>query len=112
MKRIKFMEEYGCWALWHMDYAIDGEMGNIDPHELSISSDLAEKINEWSISYDKTLNQEYPPYSGFDDYESAQNFINIGNELVARLQNELGNNFSVVKEITTDADKLVRMQQT
>jgi hypothetical protein len=110
MKRIKFMEDYGCWALWHMDYQIDGEMGNIDPHSLPIDSSLADKIDEWSKIYDETLNQEYPPESGFIDYDSAKYFLDMGNELAESLQNELGSNFIVVKAINKNIEELIKKQ--
>lgn len=111
MKRIKFMGDYGCWALWHMDYELDGEMGNIDPHSLPISKELANEIDEWSVTYDKTLNQDYPPESGFENLDSAQSFVKAGNELAERLQHELRNNFIVVNAITTDVNRLVKIQQ-
>ena len=89
MKRIKFMPEYHSWPLWHIDYEIDGQIGNIDPKNLPISSKLSDDINSWSEIFDSILNMDDPMDSGFNDSLAAENFINYGNDLANRLELEL-----------------------
>lgn len=105
MKRIKFMEDYGCWALWHMDYEIDGEMGNIDPQSLPISKQLIDKLNQWSALYDATLDQDYPPDSGFQEIIEAENFLKTGHNLVDLLQTELGSSYLIVSTLGINPNK-------
>lgn len=72
MKIIKLSTDYHCWPLWGVS---PNELGNINPNDLPISEELKNKLNEWADIYDSTLNQEYPPNSGFDSKEQEQLFL-------------------------------------
>jgi hypothetical protein len=87
MQAIKVMPEYGCFPLWHND---ENEVGNIDPDSLPISSLLVSQLNEWAADFEATLNQEYPPDSGFNKKETEVIFLTKGYELASALKAELG----------------------
>ena len=86
MKSIKIMPDYHCDPLWHYS---ENEVGNIDPKSLSISSSLMALLNEWAIKFDDTLDQEYPPNSGFKNKEAEIEFVANGLELAKLLKIEL-----------------------
>jgi len=105
MRNLKLMADYGCWPLWAM---APDEPRNIDPAELPISESLRESLYAWAQTYDATLNEDYPPDSGFPSEDAEQEFDRQGRELRARLQEELGDQatvryFSVVTNDFVDA---------
>ena len=93
MKVIKLMADYHCYPLWDMS---PGECGDIAPSEIPISKELQQRLLNWAAIYNETLDQNYPPDSGFKDSEEESKFSNEGKELVECLRNELGSDFSVV----------------
>ena len=58
--RIKLWADYGSYPLWGVD-----EIDNIAPEELPLSQATIQRLNPWQDTYDKTLNQDYPPLSDF-----------------------------------------------
>jgi hypothetical protein len=88
-KRIRLMPEFECWCLWNMDTAINDEEYNLDPEELPISEELKKKLSNWEDAFDKTLNQDYPPDSGFETEQEAQEFNETGWMLWEQLKKEL-----------------------
>jgi hypothetical protein len=88
MDGIRLMADYECFPLWR-----DGR--NIDPAELAISGELATALTLWAADFDATLNEEYPPDSGFADEQAEQEFRDRGRELARRLADELGGNMTV-----------------
>jgi len=80
------MPDYGCHPLWHYK---DDLVGEIDPRSLKISEELILELSAWALEYDKTLNQNYPPDSGFESEESETRFIGHGLKLARKLKNEL-----------------------
>lgn len=54
--RIKLLTDYGSYPLWGVD-----EIDNIAPEELPLSKETIQRLNAWQDTYDKTLNQDYPP---------------------------------------------------
>lgn len=54
--RIKLWADYGSYPLWGVD-----EIDNIAPDELPLSKETIQRLNSWQDTYDKTLNQDYPP---------------------------------------------------
>lgn len=91
-----------------MEFDVDGEIGCIEPETLPITDDLINRINEWSAIFDTTLNQDYPPESGFENYEAAEKFLQTGHEIADKLQSELGDKFLIVKSIAENVSELVR----
>lgn len=91
MRTIKLMTDYGCFPLWGV-----GEIGNINPEHLPLTLDLKRALGVWASAYDKTLNQEYPPDSGFASPAEEEVFEVEGRRLWRTLQEQLGPAFKVV----------------
>lgn len=86
MKKIRVMPDYGFHALWNFE---SEDKGDIDPRSLPISVDLALQLESWASEYDKTLNQDYPPDSGFKTKELEVKFVASGYELAVMLSYQL-----------------------
>ena len=87
--RLKLMSDYHCFPLWAMP-------GNIDPDDLPLSDELKSALHQWATSYDRTLNHDYPPDSGFADPKDEEAFEVEGVRLGQELQRELGGLYEVV----------------
>jgi hypothetical protein len=61
----------------------------VNPASLPISPSLVQALDAWSEAHERTLNQTYPPWSGFPDASTADAWLRAGAELAARLQEEL-----------------------
>lgn len=90
------MADYYCYPLWE---APPGQVGNIDPSTLPISSDLIAQLTEWACMYDNTLNLDDPASSGFYNDEEESEFKKFGNEIGERLKNELGSGYILKTQI-------------
>jgi len=90
------MTDYQCFPLWE---ASPGVVGNINPQDLPISTSLREALLAWAAKYDATLNMADPLSSGFDSRQAASEFREEGDALAQRLQKELGENYTIVKNI-------------
>lgn len=104
MREIHVVAEYSWAPLWEKRLGADGFLyqEDFDPAELNISPQLANDLNGWAELYDKTLDQRYPPDSGFADREEAIAFARRGIELGKQLQEELGPDFKVVIDFTVE----------
>lgn len=62
-RAICVMADYECHPLW----LSGGEVGDVSPEDpaLALTSDLAERLDNWAAEYDRTLNREDPKPSGF-----------------------------------------------
>lgn len=88
IKAIKLMPDYHCSPLW----AADGvEVGDMDPHEFPLSPKLKSALWDWATTHDRTLNQEYPPSSGFSSDTEESKFDREGRRLWRALEQELPN---------------------
>ena len=87
------MADYYCFPLWNND---PGEVGNIDPESLPLSSELKLRLNNWSEKYDLILNDDDPASSGFETKEDEKTFIREGSELAKYLQIELGDTYQII----------------
>lgn len=87
------MADYHCHPLWE---ASPGEIGNIDPGSLPISSELRRDLVAWAHTYDDTLKVNDPAASGFPTDFAEAEFKQRGRELAERLQAELGKSSKVV----------------
>ena len=91
-KRLKLMTDSGCFPLWG-----DSEEGyNHDPNDLPLSAELKADLSSWAASYDRTLNDDYPPDSGFASPEEEDAFEAEGLRLWQELQTQLGGTYEVV----------------
>jgi hypothetical protein len=93
VRSIKLMAEYGGTVLWGVDAA---DIGAIDPDHLPLTADLKAALRAWADTYDKTLNQEYPPDSGFASPAEEEAFETEGRRLWRDLQAQLGPEYKVV----------------
>lgn len=105
--RIKLWADYGSYPLWGVD-----EIDNIAPEELPLSKETIQRLNAWQDTYDKTLDQDYPPLSDFPNQQAEMDFKQEGISLWKQLCLELAPDYEVFyqnegqlfrhpKEITT-----------
>lgn len=97
--KIKLMPEYECYPTWVEN---DGMFDNIDPKELPISLDLANRITKWSDDYEKTYDKEDPRESRFLSNLDKNSFIEEGERLREELITELKQNYEVLLQIDMD----------
>lgn len=93
MRVIKLMADYYCFPLWE---ASPGEVGNISPDSLPISNNLKKRLADWAAAYDKTLDEEYPPNSGFKSEKEELEFNKEAVSIADELRRELGGVYSVI----------------
>lgn len=86
------MADYESFPLWQADSA---GPTNIDPAELSISTELARELLDWADAYDHTLNRSDPLASGFADATAEGDFYARGEQLARRLAAELGSRCTI-----------------
>lgn len=88
--RIKLWADYGSYPLWGVD-----KIDNIAPEELPLSQETIQRLNPWQDTYDKTLNQDYPPLSDFPNRQAEIDFNQEGISLWEQLRLELAPNYEV-----------------
>lgn len=103
MRLIKLTLEFCCWPIWEIFSDTFSE--NIDPTTLPISKELQHRLLNWSDAYDATLDQNYPPDSGFKNQDEVEAFKVEGVYLESQLRTELGSDFCV---ITSNIDISIR----
>ncbi|BAQ79504.1 hypothetical protein PST29_1615 [Pseudomonas sp. St29] len=94
MKIIKLMPDYQSFPLWSLS---PDSIGNVDPEKLPISQELKADLMSWALKYDDTLDEEYPPDSGFSSEEDEAEFNKEGEHLFERLKAELKGYVVVLK---------------
>lgn len=78
------MADYHCYPLWNVS---PGECGDIAPNEIPISKELQQRLLTWAAIYNETLDQDYPPSSGFKNSQEESEFSNEGKKLAECLRN-------------------------
>lgn len=69
---IKIMPEYGCYPIWK---GTDGETFWYDDGESVMENpDISDRLNKWNKSFQRTLNNSYPPDSCFENAQQLYNF--------------------------------------
>ena len=86
------MPDYQCFPLWKAG----GEIGNVNPDDLTLTNDLKDALHAWAIAYDKTLNEEYPPDSRFASTADEEAFENEARRLIEELRAQLGADYKIV----------------
>ena len=89
-QRIKLWADYGSYPLWGVD-----EIDNFAPEELPLCSKTIKRLHQWQDNYDLTLNEEYPPESGFSSPQAEETFKQEGYQLWLSLRQELGSEYEV-----------------
>ncbi|WP_394174522.1 hypothetical protein [Thalassotalea litorea] len=79
------MADYGCFPLWHCK----GSVGNINPENLTLSSNLSTNLLHWAKRYDETLNDSEPQLSGFATKQEELIFVEEGLRLAQSVKAEL-----------------------
>ncbi len=92
-KLIKLMPDYGVSPVW--EFAGGDLIDNADPEYLPLTADLRAALRRWASAYDATLNQEYPPDSGFLSPADEDAFEAEGLRLWKELQAQLGAEYTV-----------------
>ena len=87
------LSDYNCFPVWRPGPSSDE---NVDPATLPISQELAAALMRWAEEFDGTLNQEYPPDSGFPLERDRRDFLEQGRRLAGRLARELGPGYLVI----------------
>lgn len=100
MKEIRLSLEYMCSSVWLVHP--DGGLDDIGPEGIPISSSLKHDITKWNNIYQSTLDQEYPPDSGFSS-ELADELLwksihEEGKSLFKRLKKELSEEYNVTSK--------------
>ena len=96
MKKIKLMADYGCFPLWSVGV---NDVGDINPDELPLSQELKSRLINWAHTFDQTLNQSYPPDSGFRSETEEIEFNQQALQLAKQLREELGSEYEVTVQI-------------
>jgi hypothetical protein len=91
-KVLKLMPDYHCFPIWKAE----GDFGNVDPDELPVADGLKAAFRDWAATYDRTLNQEYPPDSAFASAAEREAFETEGRRLWRALQEQLGPDYKVM----------------
>lgn len=89
------MADYDCFPLWEASDRI----GNINPNDLPLSHELKQQLIKWAKVFDQTLNQDYPPDSGFKSPDDEQEFKQSAIRLAAQLREELGPDFEILFQV-------------
>ena len=115
MKYLKLSPEYQCSPLW---VSSDGEYyENLNLDASPFNKFLRSKISDWAINFEGTLNQDYPPESGFTTFEDVvifeQNGVEIWKYIISHYASEYDqvffNSFRLAKlysDITNYRDDL------
>ena len=96
---LKLVTDYHCAPLW-LDstsslWRDTDWVGPIEPEELPLSRELRAALRAWAATYDRTLNDDYPPDSGFASAAEEAAFEAEGRRLWRALRAELGPSWPV-----------------
>jgi hypothetical protein len=100
-KVLKLMADYGCFPLW--EYADTDLIDNANPDAFPLTNELKAALQAWAGTYDKTLNDEYPPDSGFASPAAEDAFDAEGMRLWRALREQLGLGYKIVYYSSRDA---------
>lgn len=92
MRRLKLMADYDCLPLWGTSAE---DVGEVDPADLPISTELVADLGRWAAVFDATLDRDEPLRSGFGSPEAAAAFRAEGERLADRLRTELGEGWRI-----------------
>ncbi len=85
-RQLRLRAEYGAWAVWDVTGPVSE---NLDPFDLGISDTLAEALETWAKVFDRTMDDEYPPWSGFASASERAGFVSEGHRLAQSLGDAL-----------------------
>jgi hypothetical protein len=79
-RRLRLSPEFGCWPTWDQD---TGE--SLDPADLRLPADLAERLRRWDDAFQATFDSAYPPDSRFPHTEAEAAWYAEGRALFVAL---------------------------
>ncbi|MFI9719712.1 hypothetical protein ACIHFE_08655 [Streptomyces sp. NPDC052396] len=85
---IRVMADYDCHPLWVPDFP-EYNVSPDDPR-LSLSPELAQRLDRWALEYDGILVRDDPASSAFPSEEAERAFIATGKALARQLARERG----------------------
>lgn len=92
--KLRISLEYGAEMFW--EYDSNGNfVDNNSPSNYDLSLDLQNELFELNVLYQRTLNQDYPPDSGFEDESEEQEFESRMKEALTQLRLELGDRYNL-----------------
>ncbi len=91
-KKIKLMPDYHSYPLW----LLGADYDNLAPNDLPLSQATIARLDSWAKKYDATLNDDYPPDSGFASLEDEVIFELEGIILWLQLRQELPTYYEIV----------------
>jgi hypothetical protein len=92
VRQLQVLADYESFPVW---WPGPSSVENVDPATLPVSQELAAALMRWAEEFDRTLNQEYPPDSGFPLERDRRAFLERGRHLAGRLARELGPGYRV-----------------
>lgn len=87
------MADFKCFPIWEV-FDNNG-VDEVDPKGLPITEDLKLALHNWMLCYDQTLNEDYPPDSGFASPAEEAEFGAEGKRLWKELKEQLGPEYRV-----------------
>lgn len=84
MPCLRLGAEYGSWPLWETEGSDIAT--NVDPYSLPIPRSLADELVAWGETHEATLDEDYPPDSGFRTEQAAEAWLRAGSDLATRLR--------------------------
>ena len=94
MKYLKLSPEYQCSPLW---VSSDGNFyENLSIDTSPFNESLKNKISKWAMCFEKTLNQDYPPESGFASFGDEEEFERDGIEIWENITSHYLNEYIVI----------------
>ena len=94
MKYLKLSPEYQCSPLWA---SLDGNFyENLAIDTSHFDEALKERIFNWAKVFEDTLNQDYPPDSGFETTKEEEEFEQIGFDIWEYINQRYPNLYDVI----------------
>ncbi|MCA0407596.1 MAG: hypothetical protein LCH39_15750 [Proteobacteria bacterium] len=88
--KLKLMPEWlGQSGLWRFD-AADGGYWPVDAEEIGLSEALADRLEDWTDTFDSIFDEDDPPASRFESRQAHAAFVAEGEALAALIRRELG----------------------
>jgi hypothetical protein len=110
MKYLKLGSEYGCSPLW---IGTDGVVyHHLDIANSPFGEELKQDLSEWAKKFEETLNQEYPPDSGFRTRQEAYVFEQLGFNIWKAIRQYYSSHFEVVYYKSYTLGKLYTDEKT
>ncbi len=92
MISFRLVSEYLAYPIFCSDL---DKMGHVAIDDLPITEYLKSDLRAWDEAFQSTFNDAYPPDSRFESHELQEAHWRQGEELLKRLQDELGDGYRI-----------------